>query len=180
MKKYIVLVFAFIVVKTCWSQSTNSDNKYAIKVYNLTSYEEFTLTKTRKDTPSFSTQNSATTLQIFHPTIALQWQSNSKNYHEIELISLMLRNIESKIEDIDYTTNNTQPVFASKFTTASISIRYEYIYNLNKKRDKAYMTSLGFGLNPYFTQNNYSTSITTIFPISEKIVGLKGFIYKSL
>lgn len=128
----------------------------------------------------FSTQNSATTLQIFHPTIALQWLSNSKNYHEIELISLMLRNIESKIEDIDYTTNNTQPVFASKFTTASISIRYEYIYNLNKKRDKAYMTSLGFGLNPYFTQNNYSTSITTIFPISEKIVGLKGFIYKSL
>lgn len=53
MKKYIVLVFAFIVVKTCWSQSTNSDNKYAIKVYNLTSYEELTLTKARKDTPSF-------------------------------------------------------------------------------------------------------------------------------
>jgi hypothetical protein len=176
MKKYIVLILAFIVVKTSWSQNTHLDNKYAVKVYNLTSYEELIKIKTSKDNPSVSIQNASKEFQIFHPTIAFQWLNKRKNFHEIELTNIKFRKIESEIDEIDHTAGTNQAIFASDLSAAYISLRYEYIFNLNKKDNKPYMASLGVGLNPYYIQNNYSTSVTTAFPISENHIGLKKFI----
>ncbi len=176
MKKYIVLILAFIVVKTSWSQNTHLDNKYAVKVYNLTSYEELIKIKTSKDNPSVSIQNASKEFQIFHPTIAFQWLNKRKNFHEIELTNIKFRKIESEIDEIDHTAGTNQAIFASDLSAVYISLRYEYIFNLNKKDNKPYMASLGVGLNPYYIQNNYSTSVTTAFPISENHIGLKKFI----
>lgn len=175
-KKLLILLLLTIVVQIGWSQNTNLDYKSAIKIYNLTTFDEQTKSKRLNDTSSNSYQYSNTTLQIFHPTIAFQWKSRKNNFHEIELTSLMLGKIGTKTEIGNETINKGQTISGGNLTTLAISVRYEYILNFNKSKDRKLVPSIGFGINPYYRQNNYSPKISSSFPTSDISIGLKAFI----
>lgn len=172
----LTLLLLIIVVKTGWTQNINLDYKSAIKISNLTTFEEQSKSRKLNDTSSYRYQSTHTTLQILHPTIAFQWKSKKNNFHEIELTSLMLGKIGAKNEIIYDTTNNGQTISGSDLTTTAISARYEYILKFNKLKDSKIVPSIGFGINPYYRQNNYSPKISSSFPTSEISVGMKTFI----
>lgn len=136
MKKYSLIVLLLILIKSGWTQNSNLDYKYALKVYNLTSYEEYAKSKMLNDTSSYLLQYTTTTLQILHPTIAFQWQTSKNNFHEFELTSFMLRKLGIKTDTKNDTTNNGQAVSESDLTTTAISVRYEYILNFRKRRTR--------------------------------------------
>ncbi len=175
-KKLLTLLLWIIVVKIGWSQNTNLDYKSALKIYNLTTFDEQTKSRKLNDTSSYRYQHTNTTLQILHPTIAFQWKSKKNNFHEIELTSLMLGKVGTKIEIVNDTINNGQTISEVDLTTTAISVRYEYIFNFNKSKDTKLVPSLGFGVNPYYRQNNYSPKISNLFPTSDISIGMKAFI----
>jgi hypothetical protein len=174
--KPLTLLLLIIVVKTGWTQNTNLDYKNALKFYNLTTFEEQTKSRRLNDSSSYRYQYTNTTLQILHPTIAFQWKSKKNNFHEIELTSLMLGKIGTQTEITNDTTINGQTISRSNLKTTVISARYEYILNFNKSKDSKFVPSIGFGINPYYRQNNYSPKISNSFPTSEISVGMRTFI----
>ena len=87
MKNYILIILLLLFIKNGWTQNTNLDYKYAIKIYNLTTFDEYR--ESKSDTTAYSTK----TLQILHPTVAFQWKTKKNNFHEIELTNFMLRGV---------------------------------------------------------------------------------------
>ncbi len=104
--KSLTLFLLLIVVKIGWTQNTNLDYKYALKIYNLTAFEEQTKSKRLNYTSSHHDQYTNTTFQILHPTIAFQWKSNKNNSHEIELTSFKMGKIRTRPENVMDTSNN--------------------------------------------------------------------------
>jgi len=176
MKAYSLLLTILILTKSGWTQNSNLNYKYALKVYNLTSFEEHNKSISPNDTSSYRSQYASTSLQILHPTIAFQLRTSNNNFQEIELTTLRLERNVSKTEILNDTTNYARTLNGSKLTTTTISIRYEYILNFNKSKDAKLVPSLGFGINPYYRHNNYSPLISSSFPASEKHFGIRGFL----
>jgi hypothetical protein len=176
MKKCILLFLVLLFMKSGWTQNTNLEYKYAFKIYNLTTYDEYERSRKITDTSSNQVDYTTTTLQILHPTIAFQWKTKKNNFHEVELTSFILGKLVTKTEYKDDTTNNGQSESGFDLVTTAISARYEYILNFNKSKESKFVPSLGFGINPYYRQNNYSPEISSSFPISEIYLGVKVFI----
>lgn len=172
-KKLLTIFLLIIVVKIGWTQNTNLDYKSAIKIYNLTSFDEQTISR-RLTASSPRYQYANATLQILHPTIAFQWRSKMNNFQEIELTSFMLGKIGKTTDSI--TTNSAQTISGGDLTITAISLRYEYIFNFNKSKDSKLVPSIGFGINPYYRQNNYSPKTSISFPSSDISIGMKAFI----
>jgi len=175
-KKLLTLLLIIIVAKIGWSQNTNLDYRSALKIYNLTTFDDQTKSRRLNNTSSYRYQYTNTTLQILYPTFAFQWRSKKNNFHEIELTSLMLGKIGTKTEIVNDTTNNRQTISGGDLTTTAISVRYEYIFNFNKSKDRKLVPSIGFGINPYYRQNNYLPKISSSFPLSDISIGMKAFI----
>jgi hypothetical protein len=173
--KLFTLWLLIFVIKIGWTQNINLDYKSALKIYNLTSFDEQTRSS-RLTASSNRYQYTNTTLQILHPTIAFQWKSNKNNFHEIELTSLMLGKIGTKTEIMNDTTNIGQTISGGNLTTTAISLRYEYILNFNKSKDSKLVPSIGFGINPYYRQNNNSPKTSSSFPSTDISTGMKAFI----
>lgn len=174
--KLLTLILLTIIVESSWGQNTNLDFKSALKVYNLTTFEEQTKSRKLNDSSSYRIQNSITLLQILHPTIAFHWKSKNKNFHEIELTSLVLGKNKTITEITNDTTDNSQTINGGNLITVLISVRYEYIVNFNKSKESKFVPSIGFGIYPYYRQNNHSPVISNSFPTSEISAGVRTFI----
>jgi len=178
MKNHIVIIALLLFISGGTAQNTNLDYKNAFKVYNLTTFEQYS--KYRGDTTAYSFRNTTTLLQILHPTIAFQWKTKKYNFHEIELTNFMLSKTGTKTEIVNDTTGSGQMVNGNDLIATLISARYEYIFNFNKSKDKKLVPSLGFSINPYFRQNNYIPKISTSFKTVERYFGATTFIIPRL
>lgn len=168
MKKFNLLLIFVLVLKFGWTQNSNLEYKYAIKVYNLTSYEE------QSKSTSYLDQTK-TTFQILHPTVAFQWNNDRRNANEVELTNFELGKIETISENKDTTQAGSFNLEGDVKSTL-ISARYEYILNLNKSKDQKFVPSVGFGISPYFKQKTYEPKITSEFKYSEMYFGTKLYI----
>jgi hypothetical protein len=166
------MLFLFQTVRT---QNTNLDFKYAVKLYNLTSFEDYS--NSENDTNQYSFRYSSRNFRIFHPTFAFQWETGKKNYHEVELTDFMF-GITG--EDGNDTTYGGVTEGDKKFITTYISIRYEYILNFNKARETRFVPSLGFGMNPYYGQYNDQPAESNAFRTSEYYFGARIFLVPRL
>ncbi len=164
------------MIKNGWTQNTNLDYKNAIKIYNLTTFEEYEKSEKLNDTSSAYFSYTTTNLQILHPTIAFQWKTKKNNFHEIELTCFIIDKAVTKTEIKNTTSANVYLLSGSDITTTSIAVRYEYILNFNKSKDRKLVPSLGFSINPYFKQNKFSPVISSSFPTSESYFGTRVFI----
>jgi hypothetical protein len=180
MKKYILIILLLFSMKGGWTQNMNLDYKIAIKLYNLTTFDEYERSRTINDTSSNTVYNTTSTLQILHPTIAFQWKTKKNNFHEIELTNFILGKLTSNKENKSDTTINGQTKIGYDLVTTFISARYEYILNFNKSKDRKLVPSLGFSINPYYKQNNYSPKISSSYATSEIYFGAKVFLIPRL
>ncbi len=174
MKNYLSIIFLLLFIQKGHSQNTYIDYKNAIKVYNLTTFESSS--KSRSDSASFSLHSSNSTTEYFHPTVAYQWKSKKNNFHEIELTNFILRNNKSKDEIVNDSSGTKQTKISSRTTTALISVRYEYILNFNKSKDTRFVPSLGFGVRPFYKQEDIKIDVPASLPSSEKYIGLSTYI----
>lgn len=176
MKKSLATIVLTLILSIGWAQNSNLDYKSAVKIYNLTTFEELITSKKLNDTSSFRNQFTNTSLQIVHPTIAFQWRSRKNNFHELELTNLMIGKLRSKTEVINDTTGNGETIGGDELSTSLISVRYEYIVNFNKLKERKLVPSIGLAVNPYYRQIDFSPVISSEFPNSETSFGMKAFI----
>jgi hypothetical protein len=172
----LALLLMLFIVKTSEGQNTQLDYQSALKIYNLSTYEEQTTFTPLSDTSSYRQQNTTTSLQLLRPSIAFQWKSKKNNFHEIELISFSLGKNGTKSENINDSTNTGQLISSVDFTSTVISVRYEYILNFNKSKESKFVPSIGFGANPYFRKNDIAPKTSNAFPSSETAIGMRAFI----
>jgi hypothetical protein len=99
--KSLTSLLLIFLIQHAWTQNTNLDFKNALKLSNLTSFEEQTKSRRIDDTSSYYYITSNTTLQILHPTVSFQWKSKKHNFHEIELTSLAFGKNSTKTEIIN-------------------------------------------------------------------------------
>jgi hypothetical protein len=175
MKRIGIIILLLLFMKSGWTQNANLDYKNAIKIYNLTSFEEYNKSRTPDENSSNIYSYTTATHQILHPTIAFQWKTKKNNFNEIELTSFMLGKLGTEIEIKNDSTNIQYITDGSDVISTLISARYEYILNFNKSKDRKLVPSLGFGINPYFSQNKYLPKVTSSFVTSEKYLGVKVF-----
>jgi hypothetical protein len=164
-----------MTIQNTWSQNTYLNYQKGFKLYNLSSYEKQTSVYTNAIfEPNYSI--SSVTVQILRPTIAFQWKSNTNNFHEIELTNLILSKKSTTTEIISQSPNIGQITDGNNVISSLISFRYEYILNFNKRNDKQLVPSLGFAINPYFSQNNFRPKTANMFSTSQISFGTKAFI----
>lgn len=163
------------------AQESKRDYSRAIKVYNLTDWESYSESWTQLDTNYFRSEESS--LRIFHPTIAYQWQSKKGNYHELELISLNLSREKHMLETGSPATG-TASLLETGVTTyrAALSVRYEYQVSLRPKDEKYWDFSIGLGVNPYLFYQLNHPQVSSIFPTSlltfgTRVYGVPRFVW---
>lgn len=169
----IALLF---ILKMAMAQNPNLEFKKALKIYNLTTYEEKTYNlPLNNGTTSDYKRYTSYSLQILHPTVAFQWTTEKQNFHEIELTSFVLGKTSSKTELI---MDSSQTIITSgnDITKTDIGLQYEYIVNFNKSKDHKLVPALGFGANPYFEQNFNAPMIAQSFETRETCFGVRAFI----
>jgi hypothetical protein len=177
MKKFMLLLIAIQFVIQCFSQNTNLDYKKAIKIYNLTSYEKYSKSENIDDSSSSAyILSTVSDLQILHPTVGYQWKTKNNNFQEIEISYLMLGKKSTISELKEDPIYGQQVLNGSNILSMHISAQYEFILNFNKLKDTKFIPALGFAVNPYYKQNNYTPKTPTSFPESEITVGTKVFI----
>jgi hypothetical protein len=180
MKSYILLIFLFlsIQINKGWSQNINLDYKHALKVYNLSTFDDYN--KTNEDTFGLKSTTISLT-QILHPTIAFQWKTKKNNFQEIELTNFTFNVAGTKTELINMYTGKAQLQSNScNLTQTYISLRYEYIKNFNKSKDKKLVPSLGLSLSPYFKRNMIKPLKSDEYMTGDQILGCRGFIIPRL
>ncbi len=176
MKRIHVIFYALLLTGSVNAQNTSLDYAGAFKIYNLSSYEQYSVSA-NMDTTNFSlAQTTHTTFTLFHPTVAFQWKTPKRNFHEIELTGMMAGNKRSQTVLMNDTTNVAPIVGGMNTLIAELSLRYEYILNFNKIRESKFVPSVGFGLNPFYRQISETPVLSNLFPSSEKQFGLRAFI----
>lgn len=168
-----VSIFSFLVSE---AQNTNLIYKYALKVYNLTSYYENNTGPTQSD--SSSAVYTTNDLKILHPTFAFQWQNSKKNIHELELTSFLLGKLSTQ-KDLSGSSGSVIAAGSNVITT-DIAFRYEYIVNFKKSETRKLVPSIGFGGSPYYRLYKYQPKVSSEFPSSQQDIGLSVFVIPRL
>lgn len=173
MKKLALLFVLMFLLKIGWSQNENPDFKYAVKLYNLTIFED----KSRSEFDTSFNHFAITdkTLQILHPTVAFQWRTDKNNFHEIELTNLSLDKAEMDVVLYD-STGTGQSISGAEIVTTSVSVRYEFILNFNGSGGNKFVPSVGFAGNPYYRQINNMPRVSDSYRTSEKFIGARAFV----
>jgi hypothetical protein len=177
MKKYVLIIAISFMINKGWAQNTNLDYRYAMKLYNLTSWEKQEYLVPGHDT-GYSYFNKERNLSFFHPTIAFQWKTKKNNFREIELTKLEFgkhRLINESIDNND-TTAVPNAMWNINQITAAIEIRLEYTLNLFKSRNWKLVPSVGFALSPYYNQTKTSYTAPSKFSAITHNTGAKMFV----
>jgi hypothetical protein len=157
MKKIISVCFMLFATNYVIAQEVGTAGKNSLKVYSLVIHEK----------------NNFTTVK---PSFAFQWRNKQKDYHEIELISF-------QFDKYNQFESDAQNGFITKDNLVhekNISLRYEYIFSLNKKENVKLMPAIGLGINPFFYQMNTQARISNVFPTNNVIVGTRIFLIPRL
>jgi len=182
MKKLISLI-VFVLFNLClWSQKENLDFKYAVKLYNLTSFEDKSKKEIEVDSSIYvnSYEIIDKTLKILHPTVAFQWKTKKNNLHEIELTNFSLDKVETGKENKSDTSGINGSISGAEIITTSVSMRYEFILNFKEFGRNKLVPSLGFAGNPYFRQIIDNPKVSDSYRTSENYIGARAFVIPRL
>jgi hypothetical protein len=176
MKKILILLSLAAVTLAAQAQNPHLEYKHALKLYNLSSYEELVETTRWNDSSGYSTQTNSLAMQWLQPALAFQWKSKKNNFHEIELSNLTWGTEGKKTEILYDTTIRRQTINGATVTSTSIAARYEYIVMNSNEKSQKWVPSIGFGIQPYFRRNAYVPQLATSYQNREMRMGLRTFI----
>jgi hypothetical protein len=176
MKNYFLIILAIIFINKGWTQNSNINYIYALKIYNLSSYNELSFKRADSSTNLNQTEYSYNYLKVLNPTIAIQWKTKKNNFREIELTNFTTNKTNSKKIIIYDTTGTNQSAYEATNIITHISVRYEYILNLNKLKEKKYLLSFGFGFNPFYKKDTFKPKVSSSFETSIQEIGINSFV----
>jgi hypothetical protein len=154
------------------AQNKNLEGKYAVKLYNTTSWQEqessfasgiFQGTTNRKD------------FRLLHPSAAFRITNKRNNMHEIELTQLELGSVR-EVSSVNGPSGTTIPISGGKTTQTNIALRYEYIINFMKKKNSRLMPALGLALMPYLERSSFVPALSTSYPATATGLGTKAWV----
>lgn len=175
MKQLTIVLLLSIAGFFSYAQNKNINARYAVKLYNLSSWQ-------KQEQPYFQGIYSGVTTQKefkpFNPTVAFRIKNARNNFHEIELTEFKVGS-EDFLSTLDQ-SGVTIPMAGGKTNTTAIAIRYEYTLNFNKRKNSKLMPAIGLALMPYYQRTNFTPVLATEFPAIKTQIGAKGFLIPRL
>jgi len=179
MKNLILILISIILTNTAWTQNKYLDYKYALKIYNLSTYSVVNMRASGKnDSKHFDIYKA--NLEIINPTIALQWKTKKNNFKEIEFTKLNVAKLTTITSTLNDSTSIKENVENIDQKSTVISIRYEYQINFSKQNDRKMTFLIGLGFNPYITLDKYRPQLSSFNPSSFTNVGFNFFVIPHL
>jgi hypothetical protein len=175
MKQLTIVLLLSVVGHLCYGQNKNLDARYAVKLYNITSWE-------KQQEPFqqgiFMGKTTEKEFQLLHPSLAFRIKNAKNNFHEIELTELEVGK-ENSVSEVDY-NGIVIPIQGSNITNTTIAVRYEYTLNFNKKKNSRFMPALGLAIMPYYQRTNFTPVLSTQYPVANTHIGAKGYLVPRL
>lgn len=173
MKNIISVFLLFISVKLA-AQNKNLDFTHALKVSNGIHAEYVTADILYFGNPATI---SWTHWNFVKPSIAYIRPTKKSNFHEFELNQINLNHHDSKPIQITDSSGNVQSMpYGLNNIIGAVSLRYSYVLNLMKDKDKKIIPSVGFSINPYYSLIKYHPNISSVFPSSKNELGIQGYL----
>jgi len=177
MKNLVLILMVGCIYTSCYAQDEPLNYKIALKMYNLTRVQSSVIQPTFPGNPATIT---TTSIQVFHPTLAVQWKGTKNNFHEIELTDFSLNKTATKSELIGpngaaVSTTNSPDVMAT-----NLRMRYEFTANFALSKDSKLVPGMGFSVSPYLMQVNYLPQANIEFATFERKVGAGIFVIPRL
>ena len=176
MKNYFLIIIAILFINKAWTQNSNINYNYAVKIYNLSTFSDLTFRRNDSSTLLNQTEYRYTYFKALSPTIAIQSKTKKNNFREIELTNFTTNKTNSEKTIIFDTSGTNHPVYEANNITTNISARYEYVLNLNKLKEKKCLLSLGFGFNPFYKKDRFIPIVSSSFETSVQEIGVNAFV----
>jgi hypothetical protein len=173
---YLILFFGCIKLN---AQNTKLDYKFALKIYNQSSFEQSS-NKASVDTLNNNVQNANSTLQYIHPTIAFQWRTKKQNFREIELINFYVNKKTESLEQLDSNGNVDNVLSKRDVYSSGISMRYEYTVIFKKLKASNFVPSISYAASAYFNHDQFVPKSSNAFKNIQSTLGARGFIIPRL
>lgn len=176
MKKILFVVLCFIFTTGVWAQETSSENKYALKLYNVVSFWKHTQTEgaVNGNNTGFKTSSH---FQAINPAVALQWRVKSNVWKEVELTSLNFTKNTTTVE-LTGTDGTIQQLEDTEVKTLFAAARYEHIVGRLKSIDKKFVPSFGVSISPFYKLNEFKFSqlFSSYTQRQEQHIGFQAFL----
>jgi len=173
---YLTLFFGCIMMD---AQNAKLDYKFALKLYNQTSFEQ-SINTVFADTLNLNVRDANTTWQYVHPTIAFQWRSKKQNFREIELIDLYFNKKTESREQLDSNGNTDNVLSKRDLYSSGISLRYEYTVIFKKLKASNFVPSISYAASTYFKVDQFVPKSSNQFKNTQSTLGARGFIIPRL
>lgn len=172
MKQLCVGALLLLTAHAGYAQNKNLEGKYAIKLYNTTSWEKDELTAPAGSLIGVSQKKE---FKLLHPSFALRLTGKSGNMHELELSRMELGSVKT----VDFLTDPSGiiiPQSGGKQTETSIALRYEYTFNFMKKKNSRWMPALGIAVMPYLERFRYTPELSSNYSSTRTTLGARGYV----
>jgi hypothetical protein len=172
-------LFIFSIIFTTFFTFGQSRKNVTLKIYNLATIDQEFVNDMNLPNSTIVIPYFQPNTQWFKPTIAVQWNTQKGNAHEIELTSLTTTKKERIREDPGPIWvgpwGGPNSVFQDEHFN-HFALRYEYIVSWIKKEDMRLKPTVGVGAMPFFMRS-LSTPHWKALPITqETFVGLLAFV----
>jgi hypothetical protein len=156
MKIHLLPVALLLFINTSTAQDT--EFKYAVKLYNLSTIER--TAHVRGYPGPLSQRNTVERVSFLHPTIAFQWRANNNHFHELELTNFKMNQTSTSTELIDTTGQMQQITGGTTINSTHLSARYEYGITCGSIESKL-VPAIGLGVETWYRGDNEFPKIST-------------------
>jgi hypothetical protein len=156
-----VFIFSSFVVSAQETPSTKT-----LKLYSNFSFGRYETSSSS----SYSYTTKHTDFGHFSP--AFSWYSLKGNFHEIELSRIRFNSYKSEEKYIDSNGMTKTLSGGSEGYSSYLSLRYEYSWQLFKKRvEPKILSYIGLSVSPYIGLNSMEWKSATMYPTRNNVVG---------
>lgn len=151
-------IFVLLMVCACFIYGQNpaiSDYKYAIKVYNTSSFNA-------KSNPFVGT---LPTGKILSPSIVLMWQGKKRISQEVELGDFSW-------QKVFWVDGNGNPIKGQYQNWVDVALRYECLYKIGNPNWR-FSPIISAGINPYIKSVSTNPETSLVYPSSRLTVGAR-------
>ncbi len=149
-------------------QPTTTGPKHAVKAYASGLFSPY-------NNDRYDYRPQAETYDFVHPSVSVMIKTKRGNFHELEIseVDFKKTDITQRLQD---QSGNYYYMLNYKVNDTRLALRYEYIIALIKRDNAKLIPSVGWAAMPYYYRFAQVPYITSDYPITTTILGVRSFI----
>lgn len=179
MLRYLFIMSAILTGLIGNAQISDRISRNALKIYNHSMWTAESIDHIR--TSGVTIRSTKTFSTVLSPTVAYQWKSSEKTFHEIELTRFRMDRFSERTDWVIDSIGIMDPTpSGQQIKTSEFSLRYEYNIILDNFSSAKLTTSAGLAISPYFNRTEHIPKNSHSFATATTISGASAFLIPRL